>query len=146
MVRKYQAEANTCLGVNKNQAEVNWQYLMAHKYPVEANKCLNTSPSERRKHSKTTTPSRTRRNRSVRRQIMFALRAASGLAQAKCWVLRCKNDTWAAYDTAKMADGTTLTCRQPAPRRIGEDITQRGWHKWEINDLASPTDDGLEAD
>ena len=61
-------------------------------------------------------------------------------------VLRCKNDTWTAYDTAKMADGTTLHCRQPVVRCIGTDITQRGWHKWEINGLASPTDDGLEAD
>ena len=39
---KNQAEANTCLEVNKNQAEVNWQYSMAHKYQADANKCLNT--------------------------------------------------------------------------------------------------------
>ena len=25
--------------VNKNQAEVNWQYPMVHKYQAEANKC-----------------------------------------------------------------------------------------------------------
>ena len=27
--------------VNKNEAEVNWQYPMLHKYQAEANKCLH---------------------------------------------------------------------------------------------------------
>ena len=61
-------------------------------------------------------------------------------------VLRCVTGTWTAFDSAVSADGSTLQCRQPVFHCLATDITQRGWHKWEINDLASPTDDGLEAD
>ena len=32
--------------VNKNQAEVNWQYPMVHKYQAEANKCLKRAQME----------------------------------------------------------------------------------------------------
>ena len=33
--------------VNKNQAELNWQYPMGHKYQAEANKCprMHSTPS-----------------------------------------------------------------------------------------------------
>ena len=77
MGHMYETEAKKCrrmhwtpsstIYLSKNQAEVNWHYPMDNKYQVEANKCLKASASERAKHSKTTTPSRTRKDRSVRR-------------------------------------------------------------------------------
>ena len=55
-------------------------------------------------------------------------------------VLRCENETWAAFDSAVSTDGATLQRRQPV---YG---LQRGWHKWETNYAASPNDAGLAVD
>ena len=41
--------------------------------------------------------------------------------------------TWTAFDTA-LIPGETLRCRQPVFRALGAaDITQAGWHMWEMN-------------
>ena len=67
-------------------------------------------------------------------------------------VLRCvaKEDgspgTWTAFDSAISADGSTLQCRQPVFRCLATDITQPGWHEWEINYAASPSDAGFSVD
>ena len=50
---------------------------------------------------------------------------------------------WIAFDSAVNADGSTLQCRQPVFRCVASDITQPGWHKWETNHNASPSDSGL---
>ena len=71
--------------LKKNQPEANWQYPRVHKYQADNNKCLNASPSERGKHSRGTTPSRTARHRSDPRRSMFAIRAATWLMQMKFW-------------------------------------------------------------
>ena len=49
-----------------------------------------------------------------------------------------KNQTgaWIAYDGAIGADNTTLYLRQAAFRCRGENITEPGWHKWQINNNA----------
>ena len=56
------------------QADSNWHC-----------KCLTHSKLEHRQRSKTTAPSRTRRNRLVWRYYIFAIRAASGLVQMNSW-------------------------------------------------------------
>ena len=61
-------------------------------------------------------------------------------------VMRCENETWAAFDNAVSADGTTLQRRQPVFRRLATDISQRGWRKWETNYAANPNDAGLSVD
>ena len=61
-------------------------------------------------------------------------------------VLRCEGGTWAAYDSAVNADGSTLQCRQPVFRCLATDITQPGWHKWQTNYDANPNDAGLVVD
>ena len=61
-------------------------------------------------------------------------------------VLRCEGETWTAFDSAVSADGLTLQCRQPVFRCLVTDITQRGWHKWDTNYVASSNDAGLEVD
>ena len=48
-------------------------------------------------------------------------------------VLRCVNGIWTAFDCAVSADGSTLKVRQPVFRCHATNITQPGWHKWEIN-------------
>ena len=55
----------------------------------------------------------------------------------EAWVLRCMTGTWTAFDSAVSADGSTLQCRQPVFRCLASDITQSGWHTWEVNALAS---------
>ena len=57
-------------------------------------------------------------------------------------VLRCEHGTWTAYDSALIAGGTTLQCRQPVFRCKGVDITQPGVHTWEINYAANPSGEG----
>ena len=67
-------------------------------------------------------------------------------------VLRCvttQDDspgTWTAFDSAVSANGSTLQCRQPVFRCLATDITQPGWHEWEINYAANPNDAGLSVD
>ena len=51
--------------------------------------------------------------------------------------------TWTAYDSDVNQDGTTLQCRQAVFRCIDDDITQPGWHVWEINYAAKKNGDGL---
>ena len=58
-------------------------------------------------------------------------------------VLRCEKDIWTAYDSAVSADGSTLQCRQPVFRCLDTDMTQAGWHEWQINYAAKANDDGL---
>ena len=83
---------------------------------------------------------------------MFALRAASGLEKNEVLVLRCvttaenRPETWTAYDSDVSADGSTLQCRQPVFRCFKTDITVPGWHEWEINYAASPSDAGFSVD
>ena len=60
-------------------------------------------------------------------EIIYVCTKGSQWARAgEVLVLRCESETWAAYDSAKMADGTTLHCRQPVFRCIATDIKQRG--------------------
>ena len=67
-------------------------------------------------------------------------------------VLRCVTTqdnspgTWTAFDSAVSANGSTLQCRQPVFRCLATDITQPGWHEWEINYAANPNDAGLSVD
>ena len=61
-------------------------------------------------------------------------------------VLRCVTGTWTAFDSAVSADGETLNCRQPVFRCRATDITQAGWHSWQINQEASADGSGLEVD
>ena len=71
-------------------------------------------------------------------------------------VLRCTTSqdgspgTWTAFDSAIIANGNAngklLQCRQPVFRCIGQDITQPGWHKWEINYAANANDAGFSVD
>ena len=61
-------------------------------------------------------------------------------------VLRCERGMWTAFDSAVSADGVTLHCRQPVFRCLATDITQPGWHEWQMNYNASPDDAGLAAD
>ena len=61
-------------------------------------------------------------------------------------VLRCQEGTWTACDSAVSANGLTLQCRQPVFRCLATDITQPGWHEWEINYAANPNDGGLAVD
>ena len=58
-------------------------------------------------------------------------------------VLRCEGGTWTAFDGAVSADGLTLQCRHAVFRCLDTDITQPGWHQWQINCAANPNDDGL---
>ena len=74
--------------------------------PGGANKCLNSSPSERRRHSKTSTPTRTRRDRWSRRQSMFAIRAASGLVQMRFWCC----DTWGGFGLPMIVASVPMGC------------------------------------
>ena len=55
-------------------------------------------------------------------------------------VLRYIDSTWTAFDTALNANGSTLQCCQPVFRCSAEDITEPGWHRWEINCEASRYD------
>ena len=50
---------------------------------------------------------------------------------------------WTAYDSDVNQNGTTLQCRQAVFRCIDDDITQPGWHVWEINYAANKNGDGL---
>ena len=52
-------------------------------------------------------------------------------------VLRRVDGTWFTFDSAFNAQGSRLHCRHAVFRCIGTDITQKGWHKWEINHAAS---------
>ena len=61
-------------------------------------------------------------------------------------VLRCEEGIWTAFDSAVSADGVTLQCRQPVFRCLAADITVPGWHEWQMNENASPDDNGLAAD
>ena len=61
-------------------------------------------------------------------------------------VLRLEEGTWTAYDSAFGADGETLQCRQAVFRCRGRDITQPGFHTWEMNLAASTNNDGQEVD
>ena len=61
-------------------------------------------------------------------------------------VLRCERGMWTAFDSAVSADGVTLQCRQPVFRCLATDITQPGWHQWQTNYAASPTDACLSVD
>ena len=61
-------------------------------------------------------------------------------------VLRCENETWTAFDSEVSADGTTLQCRQRVFRCLDADITEPGWHSWQINDLASSDAAGDDTD
>ena len=62
-------------------------------------------------------------------------------------ILRCQQGTWIAFDSDVNADGKTLQCRQAVFRcRDGADMTEPGWHCWEINDIASPNDTGVSVD
>ena len=61
-------------------------------------------------------------------------------------VLRCENGTWTAYDTDVSPDRKAINCRQAVFRCQGRDITQRGWHTWQINHNASPNDTGFSVD
>ena len=61
-------------------------------------------------------------------------------------VLRCENGTWTAYDTDVSPDRTALNGRQAVFRCQGRDITQRGWHTWQINHNASPDGTGSSVD
>ena len=54
--------------------------------------------------------------------------------------------TWTAYDSDVNQDGTTLQCRQAVFRCIDDDITQPGWHVWEINYASNKNGDGLYCD
>ena len=75
--------------------------------------------------------------------------------QGEVLVLRCDLNclgdfdcpgTWTAWDGHVIADGSTLQCRQPVSRCLATDITQPGWHEWETNHVASPSDAGLAVD
>ena len=79
-------------------------------------------------------------------QIYVCTKGSQWARTGEVLVLRCENETWTAYASAKSADGTTLRCRQPVFRCIATDITPRGWRKWETKYAASPTDAGLEVD
>ena len=61
-------------------------------------------------------------------------------------VLRCENGTWTAYDTDVSPDRTAFKCRQAVFRCQGRDITQWGWHTWQINHNASPDGTGSSVD
>ena len=123
--------------VNKNQAEVNWQYPMVQKYQAEANKCLNTSPSERRQHSKRTTPFPYEK-RQIGSETIYVCTKGSEWARAReVLVLRCETGTWTAFDSAVSADGSTLQCRQAVFRCPATDITQPGRYQWQTNYAAS---------
>ena len=61
-------------------------------------------------------------------------------------VLRCERGIWTAFDSAVSADGSTLQCRQPVFRCLATDITQPGWHTWQINYAASRDVAGLVVD
>ena len=50
---------------------------------------------------------------------------------------------WTAYDSDVNQNGTTLQFRQAVFRCIDDDITQPGWHVWEINYAAKKNGDGL---
>ena len=50
---------------------------------------------------------------------------------------------WTAYDSDVNQNGTTLQFRQAVFRCIDDDITQPGWHVWEINYAANKNGDGL---
>ena len=53
---------------------------------------------------------------------------------------------WTAYDSDVNQNGTTLQCRQAVFRCIDDDITQPGWHVWEINYASNKNGDGLYCD
>ena len=67
-------------------------------------------------------------------------------------VLRCvmeqdgSSGTWTAWDSAVLVNGSTLQCREPVFRCLATDITQPGWHPWQINDDASPSGAGFSVD
>ena len=61
-------------------------------------------------------------------------------------LLRCEEGTWIAYDGAISADLKKKLCRQPVFRCLATDITQPGWHEWQMNYNAGPDDAGLAAD
>ena len=138
--------------VNKNQAEVNWQYPMVHTYQAEANTCLNTSPSERRKHSTKNYPFPYEKTQIGSETIYVCTKGSQWARTSEVLVMRCvtKQDgspgTWTAFDSAVSADGSTLQCRQPVFRCLATDITQPGWHKWETNYNANPNGAGLSVD
>ena len=54
-----------------------------------------------------------------------------------------QNGIWTAFDSDVNQNGTTLQCRQAVFRCIDDDITQPGWHVWEINYAAKKNGDGL---
>ena len=62
-------------------------------------------------------------------------------------VLRRENGAWTAYDTYISSDKKKeLNCRQAVFRCQSSDITQRGWHSWQINYNASPDGTGSPVD
>ena len=75
--------------------------------------------------------------------IYVCTKGSAWARQNEVLVLRCESETWTAFDSAVSADGLTLQCRQPVFRCLETDITQPGWHKWETNYDASPSDTGL---
>ena len=62
-------------------------------------------------------------------------------------VLRHENGAWTAYDTYISSDKKKeLNCRQAVFRCQSSDITQRGWHSWQINYNANPDGTGSPVD
>ena len=61
-------------------------------------------------------------------------------------VPRCDMGIWTAYDGAVLADTSTLNLRQPVFQCLATDITQPGWHTWQMNEAASPDPAVFEVD
>ena len=71
-------------------------------------------------------------------ETIYVCRKGSDYARAnEVLVLRCQEGTWTAYDSDVSADGGTLHMRQ-AVFRCRENITEPGWHCWQMNDAAGP--------
>ena len=86
--------------------------------------------------------------KQINSEIIYVCTKGSEWARAgEVLVLRCDLlGTWTAFDSAVSADGLTLQCRQPVFRCLATDITQPGWHNWEMNYSAGPNDPCLAAD
>ena len=77
-------------------------------------------------------------------ETIYVCSKGSDFARAnEVLVLRCDAGNWTAFDSDVSADGLTLQCRQPVFRCLATDITQPGWHRWQTNHYASPSDADL---
>ena len=65
--------------------------------------------------------------------VYFCNRGSQWSRPDEILALRRDDGNWTAFDSAFLAGGDTLECRQRVFRCLGKDTTQSGWYKWQTN-------------